>query len=79
MFDSTKKEGVPAVLTLGGLVPGWEEALPLMRPGDSWVLYLPPSLGYGDRATGPIPAGSALVFTIDLKGVLPTGSHNGLG
>lgn len=79
VFDSTDKEGVPAVMPLDGLVPGWMEALPLMRPGDQWMLTLPPKLGYGDRgAGGVIPPGSVLVFRIELLGVLPSGRDKGL-
>ena len=71
VFDSSASNGGPAVLTIGQLVPGWNEALPLMRPGDDWTLYLPPSLGYGDEATGPIPADSVLVFRLQLLAVVP--------
>lgn len=80
VFDSTAKEGVPAVMPLEGLVPGWMEVLPLMRPGDVWLVTLPPKLGYGDRgAGGVIPPGSVLVFQIELLGVLPSGRNVGLG
>lgn len=78
VFDSTDKEGVPAVMPLDHLVPGWMEALPLMRPGDVWLLTLPPKLGYGEGgAGGVIPPGAVLVFRIELLGVLP-GVHSGL-
>ena len=70
VFDSSFQRGVPADLPLQGLIPGWVEALQLMRPGDEWMLYLPPQLGYGDSATGDIPAGSVLIFRIQLLGVL---------
>jgi FKBP-type peptidyl-prolyl cis-trans isomerase len=46
------------------------EALPLMHTGDEWMIYSPPSLGYGDRAAGPIPPGSVLVFRLQLQGFL---------
>ena len=72
VFDSTLASGQPAVMPLDHLVPGWMEALPLMRPGDEWELYLPPSLGYGDRGAGAdIPPGAVLVFKLQLLGVLP--------
>jgi FKBP-type peptidyl-prolyl cis-trans isomerase FklB len=72
VFDSTLQSGQPAVMTLGGLVPGWMEALPMMRPGDEWILYVPAKLGYGDRgAGGVIPPGATLVFKLQLLGVLP--------
>lgn len=71
VFDSSFERGVPATFTLGQLVPGWVEALQLMRPGDEWELYLPPNLGYGEQGAGPIPPNSVLVFRIRLLGVLP--------
>ena len=70
VFDSSFERGVPADFPLDGLVQGWVEALQLMRPGDEWILYVPPSLGYGDEDKGPIPANSVLIFRIQLLGVL---------
>ncbi len=73
VFDSTTASGQPAVMKLDGLVPGWMEALPKMRPGDEWLLYLPPKLGYGPQGHPPaIPPDSVLVFDVKLLGVLKT-------
>jgi FKBP-type peptidyl-prolyl cis-trans isomerase len=71
VFDSSFQRGVPADFPLEGLVPGWVEALQLMRPGDEWILYVPPQLGYGEDGQGPIPGDSVLIFRIQLLGVLP--------
>jgi FKBP-type peptidyl-prolyl cis-trans isomerase len=71
VFDSSDSNGGPVVMTVGALVPGWNEALQLMRPGDDWTLYVPPSLGYGDEASGPIPANSVMVFRLKLVAILP--------
>ena len=72
VFDSTYERGQPAAMPLKGLIPGWVEALQLMRPGDEWILYVPPKLGYGDKgAGGVIPPGAALIFRIELIDVLP--------
>ena len=71
VFDSSYQRGEPAVMTVRDLVPGWIEALQTMRPGDVWMVYLPPALGYGDHEAGPIPAGSVLVFKLELLGVSP--------
>lgn len=68
-FDSTFGSK-PMLAPLDGLVPGWMEAIPLMHVGDEWTLYVPPSLGYGERGAGPIPPNSALVFRIQLLGML---------
>lgn len=75
VFDSSLARGVPAAFPLDGLIPGWVEALQLMRPGDSWELYVPSELAYGDedKGGGLIPANSVLVFRIDLIAVLPSG------
>ena len=71
VFDSSYQRGTPATMTVGQLVPGWVEALQMMRPGDEWLLYLPPSLGYGDKDAGPIPPNSVLVFKLELIDVAP--------
>ena len=73
VFDSSYRDGNPVVFVLGNLVPGWVEGIALMKPGDEWYLYLPPKLGYGEEGAGGgrIPPNSALVFRIELLGVLP--------
>ena len=80
VFDSSYERGVPAAMPLNGLIKGWQEALPLMRPGDEWILYVPPELGYGaEGAGGTIPPGAALIFRIELLGVLPAEGRVGQG
>jgi FKBP-type peptidyl-prolyl cis-trans isomerase FkpA len=51
---------------LNQLIIGWQEGIPLIAPGGSITLYLPPSLAYGSNAAGSIPANSILIFKIDL-------------
>jgi FKBP-type peptidyl-prolyl cis-trans isomerase len=51
------------------VVPGFGEGLQLVQPGGSIKLCIPAALGYGERATGTIPANSDLVFTVDLLSV----------
>jgi len=77
VFDSSYARGVPAAMPLDGLIPGWIEALKLMRPGDEWILYVPPELGYGAEGAGggEIPANSALIFKIELIDLLPAPGH----
>lgn len=71
VFDSSYERGVPASFPLRGLIPGWTEALQLMRPGDEWMLYVPADLAYGDnQVSADIPPGSTLVFKIELIDVL---------
>jgi FKBP-type peptidyl-prolyl cis-trans isomerase len=71
VFDSSFQRGEPADFTLGGLIPAWVEAMQRMRPGDEWILYVPPAQGYGDHPAGDIPPNSLLIFRIQLLGVLP--------
>ena len=62
LFD----EGQRVVLPVGRLIPGFTQGLKQMRVGGSYRLTIPAELGYGPQATGPIPANSTLVFTVDL-------------
>ena len=71
-FDSSFDRGTPLSGPANGFVPGFTEALKLMRPGDEWVVWIPPSLGYGAEASGPIPANSVLRFRLALHTVTPT-------
>lgn len=71
VFDSSYERGAPAVMELDGLIPAWIEALQQMRPGDEWVLTVPPEQGYGERRAGPIPPNSVMIFRIELIDVLP--------
>ena len=79
VFDSTSATGQPAVLELGHLIPAWQEVLPRMRPGDDWLIYTPPKLGYGSEGHPPvIPPNSVLVFDIKLLGVLKSDDNSGV-
>ena len=66
VIDSSYTEGKPATFPLRGLVPAWEQALPLMVPGDEWLLWAPPALAYGAEGKGPVPPNSVLQFRIEL-------------
>jgi peptidylprolyl isomerase/FKBP-type peptidyl-prolyl cis-trans isomerase FklB len=70
-FDSSYERGKPLTGSIDGFVPGFTEALKLMRPGDEWIVWIPPALGYGDQASGPIPANSVLRFRLALHSVTP--------
>ena len=72
VFDSSFARNRPAIMPLANLVPAWMEALPLMKVGDEWTLYVPPQLGYGASGQGPIPPNSVLVFRVKLLGMLST-------
>lgn len=63
---STFDSGNGVTFGLNQLILGWQEGIPLVAPGGSITLYLPPSLAYGQQAQSGIPANSILIFTIDL-------------
>ena len=67
-FDSSYDRGSPATFGVTQVIPGWTEALQLMRPGDDWVVYLPSNIAYGERGTpgGPIGPNADLVFRMNL-------------
>ena len=58
--------GNRVTFSLSGLITGWQEGIPLIGEGGAITLWLPPSLAYGNRANGSIPANSILVFNISL-------------
>jgi FKBP-type peptidyl-prolyl cis-trans isomerase FklB len=66
VFDSSRERGEPIEFPVNGVIPGWTEALKLMKPGSQMMLYIPANLAYGDKKTGPIPEGSTLVFDVEL-------------
>ena len=69
-FDSSKGRGTPATFSLGGIIPGWQEALQLMREGDIWEVVIPSELAYGAQgAGGSIGPNETLVFEIELISV----------
>lgn len=70
VFDSSFARGKAAIMPADGLIQGWLEALPKMKVGDEWVLYIPSELGYGGQDMGEIPPDSVLVFRLRLVGML---------
>jgi len=70
-FDASYDRGTPFSFQLGGgqVIKGWDQGLLDMCIGEKRTLTVPPSLGYGQRAMGPIPAGSTLVFETELIGI----------
>ncbi len=70
-FDNSYKRGEPLEIPVGGVIKGWTEALELMPVGSKWELFIPSNLAYGDRgAGGAIPGGAALIFTVELLGIV---------
>lgn len=70
-FDSSYLRGQPGEFPVGALIPGWIEALQLMRPGDVWKLWIPPKLAYGERGQpGSIGPNETLIFQIELIDII---------
>ena len=66
-FDSSYSRGNPATFPVSGVIKGWQEVLQLMQVGAKWQVYIPASLGYGERGAGPnIGPNETLVFDIEL-------------
>lgn len=67
VFDSSYDRGAPTSFGVGQVIPGWTEALQLMKPGDKWLLRIPSRLAYGAQAMGDkIPPYSDLIFQVEL-------------
>lgn len=77
IVDSSYKRGKPSDFELGKLIPAWQVVLPLMSPGDSWLVTVPPAYAYGSKERGDIPANSLLTFKIELISFKPTPPKSG--
>jgi peptidylprolyl isomerase len=67
-FDSSLS-GAPIAFRLSDLIEGWIIAMQHMCVGDKWEIYLPAEMGYGNYSQPGIPAGSTLIFEIELFGI----------
>ncbi len=66
-FDSSFKRNQPFTARLTQLIKGWQIAIPLMKEGSHWRLWIPSELAYGDRGAGSdIPGGATLLFEVEL-------------
>lgn len=68
-FDSSLKRGQPAQFQVGGVIPGWTEALQQMKAGSKWKLFIPANLAYGEQGQRGIPPNSVLIFEVELISV----------
>eukprot|EP00695_Tsukubamonas_globosa_P002756 TRINITY_DN395_c0_g1_i1.p1 TRINITY_DN395_c0_g1~~TRINITY_DN395_c0_g1_i1.p1 ORF type:complete len:137 (-),score=44.11 TRINITY_DN395_c0_g1_i1:40-450(-) len=71
VFDSSVERGQPFSFKLGQgmVIKGWDQGLLGACVGEKRKLVIPPNMGYGDRATGKIPANSVLIFTTEIMGI----------
>ncbi len=66
-FDSSYKREQPATFPLKGVIKGWQEALPMMKQGGKWEIFVPSELAYGPKgAGGAIGPNETLIFEIEL-------------
>jgi FKBP-type peptidyl-prolyl cis-trans isomerase FklB len=72
VFDSSARHGGPSDLRVGGVIPGFSEALQLMKVGSKWEVYIPTDLAYGANSRPPIPPNSPLIFNIEVLDTKPT-------
>lgn len=70
-FDSSVDRGEPIAFPVGTgrVIKGWDEGILMLPVGSKATLVIPPTLGYGDREVGPIPAGSTLIFDVEIIAV----------
>ena len=71
-FDASYDRGEPITFPLGQgrVIKGWDEGISLLKVGGKAKFIIPPDLGYGDRAMGPIPANSSLIFEVELVDIV---------
>ncbi|OGT36719.1 MAG: hypothetical protein A3F12_00350 [Gammaproteobacteria bacterium RIFCSPHIGHO2_12_FULL_38_14] len=74
VFDSSYQRGTPATFKVGDVIPGWQEALLMMKPGATWMLYIPSNLAYGKQGSqGTIGPNEVLIFKVELLAVKRAG------
>ncbi|HKU39920.1 MAG TPA: FKBP-type peptidyl-prolyl cis-trans isomerase, partial [Polyangiales bacterium] len=66
MFESSRSRERPEIYDLPKVMPGWQEALPLLAVGDSMRVWLPEALAY--RGTPGAPRGN-VVFDLELVSI----------
>jgi len=69
-FDSSYKRDKPAEFPVKAVIPGWTEALQLMKTGAKWKLWIPAELAYGERGRPSIPPNSVLIFEVELLDIV---------
>jgi FKBP-type peptidyl-prolyl cis-trans isomerase FklB len=68
-FDSSYKRNEPATFPVKGVIPGWTEALQLMKEGAKWQLFIPADLAYGEKGVPGIGPNATLIFDVELLSI----------
>jgi len=68
-FDNSYKRNCPEAFRLCDVIDGWQIALQQMDVGDKWIIFIPSEMGYGSKASGPIPGFSTLVLEVELLSI----------
>ncbi len=69
VFDSSVERGEPATFGVTQVIPGWVEALQLMKAGSKWRLFIPSALAYGPQGVPGIGPNQTLIFDVELISV----------
>ncbi len=78
VFDSSYERGEPVTFPASAVIPGWTEALQLMKPGSEYMLYIPADLAYGERGAGAkIGPNETLIFKVEMLEVVEETAKEG--
>ena len=70
VFDSSYRRGKPLTFSVDSVIKGWQQAIPMMKTGATWMLFIPSKLAYGERGIpGAIPPNATLIFKVHLISV----------
>lgn len=76
IFDDSVKHGDTVTLPMNDVIPGWSEALQMMKVGDKWQLFLPPILAYNDFGPPEIGMYATLIYELELVSFGPPDEKN---
>lgn len=71
VVEDSRARGQPGEFVVSKLISGWAEGMTALKPGGRAEFFIPPSLGYGNRGNATIPAGSGLIFDVELLAINP--------
>jgi FKBP-type peptidyl-prolyl cis-trans isomerase FklB len=70
IFDDSKQRNQPVVVPVNAVLKGWQEALPMMKEGDKWIIYVPPHLAYSEKGfANVVGPNETLIFEIELLAI----------